>query len=186
MRQHINQLLGGGSFVEKPKNWNTQILDRSKPVRGISYFMAKGYCLNQNKRLPTIFEYEYLIGGNQGNMYAHPNLENIYTFNKKFLFQAEESQKYRMNLADVSDGKIANSLDNTYLQDNNIYHLIGNVGEWAEDPRYMSGDYAYIKGGDFRTHGIVGANRFYKLKINKQTLDDDDIGRVGFRCAKDK
>ena len=178
-KNHILKLTNLGSLPLSPQNWGRQIKDQHKPVGAVSWFMATAYCRGQDKRLPTIFEYEYLIGG--ANQYTYPNGEKY--FNNKSVIDNFKSGKNAMNLADIGQGKLFNAIDERFKNSRGIYHLIGNVAEWTNDPRYMTGESAYLKGGDFKVHGDIGANRFFKYLLNKQSYKNEE---VGFRCAKDK
>jgi len=178
-KNHILKLTKLGTLPLTPEKWDKQIKDQDKPVGAVSWFMATAYCVSQDKRLPTIFEYEYLIGG--ANQYIYPNGEKY--FNSKKTISNFKIGKDAMNLADIGQGKLFNASDERFKNSLGIYHLIGNVAEWANDPRYLTGESAYLKGGDFKIHGDIGANRFFKYLLNKQNYSNEE---VGFRCAKDK
>ena len=178
-KNHILKLTKLGTLPLTPEKWDKQIKDQDKPVGAVSWFMATAYCVSQDKRLPTIFEYEYLIGG--ANQYTYPYGEQY--FNSQKIRSNFKRGKNGMNLADIGQGKLFNASDERFKNSLGIYHLIGNVAEWANDPRYMTGESAYLKGGDFKIHGDIGANRFFKYLLNKQNYSNEE---VGFRCAKDK
>ena len=178
-KNHILKLTNLGTLPLYPKNWKKQIKDQNKPVGAVSWFMATAYCAAQDKRLPTIFEYEKMMGG--ANEYVYPYGEKY--FNSQKIINNFKMGKNAMNLADIGQGKLFDATDQRFKNSLGIYHLIGNVAEWANDPRYMTGDSAYLKGGDFKIHGDIGANRFFKYLLNKQNYQNEE---VGFRCAKDK
>lgn len=179
LRNHILRQMHILKLKPEPANWEEQLKDTNKPVGYVSWLMATAYCASQDKRLPTIFEYEYLIGGANG--YIYPS-EKEY-FNEKRAIENFRKGQHAMNLANMGQRKLMKAVDERFKNDLGVYHIVGNVAEWANDPRYETGNTAYLKGGDFKIHGEIGASRFFKYRLKKEVYNNEE---VGFRCAKDK
>lgn len=178
LRDHLRSITDASSVRYEPGFWEDQIKLKNKPVVAVNWFMSTAYCIWQEKRLPTIFEFEYIMGGKDGS--AYPWGANLWE--RKLLFEAEEAKVGRMNISEIGLGIAVYATDDSYKDNLGLYHIFGNVSEWVDDPRYMTGKKAYVKGGNFNSSGKLMNLRFYKHELSKDVVSNRNIG---FRCAKD-
>lgn len=157
-------------------HWSNQVLKSPDlPVTSTNWYQATAYCKWRGKRLPTLFELELLMGGPNGNYYPFGD-----DWSLEALIEAEARNKGRINVRDVGPGNPVAANDPGYQDDRGLFHLYGNVTEWVDDPRYTSGAYAHVKGGNFDHHGQLRSFRFVKEPLEKNTRAET----IGFRCAR--
>ena len=149
----------------------------NEPMRGISWYEADAYCLSQDKRLPTEFEWERAARGDYDHLFVWGN-----GFKRK----------------DANLGKKLMPVG-SYPKDKSpyaVYDMTGNVSEWtaSEYTPYPNSKFnddnfnrglRVVRGASFykRDHGfmkefaMIAHRNFAPPKI--LTWD------TGFRCAKD-
>jgi formylglycine-generating enzyme required for sulfatase activity len=160
-----------------PNEWEKQIRDnRDFPVTGVSWYMATAFARWKGKRLPTIFEFEYLIGGPNCNLFPTGD-----KWEQEILIKSLKNRKECINVREVGSGCLVPAIDIEYRDRRGLYHIFGNISEWVDDPRYMSGTEGCVKGGNFKHHGYLKTFRFFKELFDKKK----GYETVGFRCAKD-
>jgi formylglycine-generating enzyme required for sulfatase activity len=160
-----------------PSTWEEQLRDdRNLPVTGVSWHMATAYCYTMGKRLPTLYEFEFLMGGEE----QHDLFATGPAWDRELLHAAEYAENGRVNVRELSHRALVPIKQSQYKHNFGVYHLFGNVEEWVDDPRYMSGQYAYIKGGNFEHLGYYKTFRYFKQLTEKNSFGN----LTGFRCAK--
>lgn len=163
----------------EPLNWAEQLRGaRDLPVTGVNWFIATAYCRSEGKRLPTLYEFEYLMGrGEEERLFPTGD-----AWKQDGLISFEKNNLERVNVREVGPRELVSAKENSYEQMFGLYHIYGNADEWVDDPRYLSGRYAYIKGGNYEHHGYLKTFRFFKESREK---DSAGGSLIGFRCAKD-
>ena len=87
------------------------------PVTTVSWYAAKAYCSSQNKRLPTMDEWEYAAMASETQMNAQEDI----LFNQRIIEGYEMPKTY--------DKEIGSTFENYW----GIYDLHGLVWEWTSD-----------------------------------------------------
>ncbi len=152
----------------RPDNWSSQGENLRLPVREVDWYSAFSYCKFREKRLPTVDEYEYLIGGPRRDRYP-----------------GGESWKFDSNVPrhNVREAALREpvAVDEEGFKGNwTLFHIVGNVSEWASDEGVEGSAGAVTKGGDFGDQGRLAALRYYRWPLKKSTRSVN----VGFRCAR--
>lgn len=156
-------------------------LNPNAPVTSISWFAAKNYCESQDKRLPTMDEWEIAAMANEDQMDAR----KVDSYNKYILRWYETSRTYN------------NSVGETYENYWGIYDLQGLVWEWTSDFNsiFITGESR--KDSDFDSSlfcgsAAIGATdlkdyaAFMRYAFRGSLKARYNIRNLGFRCAKDK
>ena len=152
------------------------VKDPREPVRGVSWYEADAYCLSQNKRLPTEFEWEKAARGTD---------ERLFVWGSEF------------KLEHANFGKMVQPVG-LIPGDTSIYGLAdmnGNVSEWTANwyqpyPNSKFNDKLYgknvkvLRGGSFQKmdHGFM--KEFATLPYRNFAPPSNRFWNTGFRCAK--
>ena len=179
-RLWIEDFPEGFSVQYEPVNWNRQLRRAfDLPVTGVTWFMATAYARWQGKRLPTIYEFELLMGGANGDLFPTGDQWTL-----KPLIDRQQMGKAAINVRETGLGRLVSVNDEAYKDSSQIFHIHGNASEWVNDPRHERGDIVYIKGGNYDHHGKYRCMRFVKDDFNKWSIGDK-LETVGFRCVLD-
>lgn len=154
-------------------------LNPEAPVTNISWFAAKNYCESQNKRLPTMDEWEFAAMANETLIDAR----KLEAYNKFILKWYETPRTYN------------NSIGSTYKNYWGIYDLQGLVWEWTSDFNsvFISGESR--KDTDFDSSlfcgsAAIGANdlkdyaAFMRYAFRGSLKARYTVRNQGFRCAR--
>ena len=159
----------------KPK-FKYETMNRSEPIRGVSWYEADAYCLSQGKRLPTEVEWEKAARGSD---------ERLFVWGDQF------------NQKNANFGNQVRSIG-SLPSDTSVYgvsDLNGNVSEWTASwyNSYKNSkfkDILYgenvkvIRGGSFHKmkHGLM--KEFIILPYRNFAPPKERFWDTGFRCAK--
>ncbi len=149
------------------------------PATTISWYAAKAYCKTQNKRLPTMDEWEYAAMANE----TKPNAQSDSLFNQQIIEGYETPKTYN---------KVVGSTFKNYW---GVYDLHGLVWEWTYDFNsvLISGESRKDVDSDknlFCAGGSVGASdlmdyaAFMRYAFRGSIKANYNIRNLGFRCAK--
>jgi sulfatase modifying factor 1 len=132
-----------------------------RPVEKINWFEAMEYCRRIGKRLPTEFEWEWAARArSKSKFYWGEKDPKVYSWFKK----NSEKKTHSVGL------KSPNSLG--------LYDMAGNVWEWTDSYREMTGG-KVLRGGSWRNS--INAMRSSKWITS---LPIHRFHYVGFRCAR--
>ena len=92
-------------------------MDLNSPVTNVSWFAAKAYCECQDKRLPTMDEWEYAAMASE----TKKNAQKDEDFNKKIIAGYETPKTYKLTIG------------STFKNIWGVYDLHGMVWEWTSD-----------------------------------------------------
>lgn len=159
--------------------------DSRRPVTGISWFAARAYCAAQDKRLPTVDEWEYAASASETRRHASDDT----AFRRRLLALYAARKPERPPVA-------GRGLPNMY----GVYDLHGVVWEWTLDfNSVVVGDDSRTAGSgqDARDHHLfcasaaIGATdpsdfaAFARSAVRAGLTARSTVRGVGFRCALD-
>lgn len=155
-------------------------LNPNAPVTNISWFAAKKYCECQDKRLPTMDEWEFVAMANE----TQQDARKIESYNKYILKWYETPRTYNNNIGE------------TYKNYWGIYDLQGLVWEWVSDFNTVFIGGESRKDTDFDTQmfcgsAAIGANdlkdyaSFMRYAFRGSLQARYTVRNLGFRCVKD-
>ncbi|APQ17782.1 formylglycine-generating enzyme family protein [Maribacter hydrothermalis] len=178
----VKRLFADGNYLAGWENDESlgDALAPNAPITNISWFAAKKYCECQDKRLPTVDEWEYAAMADE-NMADARKKES---YNQKILDWYEAPKTF--------DKKIGSTFKNYW----GVYDLHGLVWEWTMDFNsvLISGESRKDVDKDsnlFCGSAAVGASdlmnyaAFMRYAFRGSMKANYSIKNLGFRCAKD-
>ncbi len=165
-------------------NWQGDLqlgenMNPNSPITNVSWFAAKAYCACQDKRLPSVDEWELAARASENKS----NAEKDSLFNQRIVESYETPNTY------------AKTVGSTYKNYWGIYDMHGLVWEWTSDFNSV------LISGESRQDGDADRNLFCAgAAISASNLRDYaafmryafrgsikanyNIKNLGFRCAK--
>ena len=148
-------------------------------ITNVSWFVAKDYCKNQGKRLPTIDEWEYVAMANK----TLPDARQLKTYNEHILSWYEKPKTFN------------NEIGSTFKNYWGIHDLHGLVWEWTLDFNsvLISGESRKDVDKDsnlFCGSAAIGATdlmnyaAFMRYAIRGSVKAKYALKTLGFRCVK--
>tara|TARA_R110002094_G_scaffold74598_2_gene82051 strand:- start:179 stop:739 length:561 start_codon:yes stop_codon:yes gene_type:complete len=150
------------------------------PITNVSWFAASNYCECQDKRLPTIDEWEYVAMANK----TMPDARQLEDYNKYILGWYEKPKTFN------------NSIGSTFKNYWGVYDLHGLVWEWTLDFNsvLVSGESRKDVDNDsnlFCGSAAIGATdlmnyaAFMRYATRGSLKAKYALKNLGFRCVKD-
>lgn len=150
------------------------------PITDISWFAAKNYCESQEKRLPTIDEWEYVAMAND----KMPDARKLEEYNQLILGWYEKPKTF--------DNVIGSTFKNYWK----VYDLHGLVWEWTSDFNSVLISGESRKDGDKDSELFCGSAAinatdlmnyaaFMRYAIRGSLKAKYTMKNLGFRCVKD-
>jgi len=151
----------------------------NSPVTTISWYAAKAYCKIQQKRLPTMDEWEYAAMASQ----TKSNAQADSLFNQQIIEGYETPKTYN---------KLVGSTSKNYW---GIYDLHGLVWEWTYDFNSVlisgesrkdvdSDNNLFCAGGSVGASDLMDYAAFMRYAFRGSIKANYGIRNLGFRCAK--
>ncbi|SHJ10828.1 formylglycine-generating enzyme family protein [Pseudozobellia thermophila] len=181
-KSRVKRLFADGNYLvgwEKDDAFGDGIAPDA-PVTNVSWFAAKKYCECQNKRLPTVDEWEYVAMADEETADARKKA----SYNQRILDWYEAPRSF--------DKKIGSTFKNYW----GVYDLHGLVWEWTLDFNsvLISGESRKdvdIDSNLFCGSAAVGASdlmnyaAFMRYAFRGSMKANYSIKNLGFRCVKD-
>lgn len=169
-----------------PKYWSEQVLTQHerKPVVGVDWNDAAGYCAWVEKRLPTEAEWEKAARGTDQRLYPWGNEEPSRQW-ANFDHCCDKGYEALTEVGSFEQGKSPYG----------VYDMAGNVWEWVADssdggpygrrrernPTGLSSDKKRVVRGGAWDSAPVYVRSSYRLRLSPAFRLDN----IGFRCARD-
>lgn len=182
-RSKVIKLFADGNYL---RDWKSDVLlgdgqSSKAPITNMSWFAAKAYCECQDKRLPTIDEWEYVAMSNEDV----PDARYLKTYNEYILSWYEKPKTFN------------NEIGSTFKNYWGVYDLHGLVWEWTIDFNsvMVSGESRKDVDNDsnlFCGSAAIGATdlmnyaAFMRYAIRGSLKAKYTMRNLGFRCVKDK
>lgn len=181
-KSKVKKLFADGNYLRNWKN-DLQLNDEANPdspVTYVSWFAAKAYCECQNKRLPTMDEWEYVAMADETTADARVKK----SYNEQILSWYEAPRS--------NENKIGQTPKNYW----GVYDLHGLVWEWTLDFNSVLLSGESRKDGDKNNNLFCGSSAigatdlmnyaaFMRYAFRGSMKANYSIKNLGFRCAKD-
>jgi len=180
-RSKVKSLFADESYL---KQWTGDVtlasaMKPNSPVTNVSWFAAKSYCAFEDKRLPSMDEWEYAALASE----TKENAINDSLFNQRIVESYELPNTY------------LNTIGSTYKNYWGVYDMHGLVWEWTSDFNsvLISGESRNDGSADrnlFCAGAAISANNlrdyasFMRYAFRGSIKANYSIQTLGFRCAK--
>ena len=181
-RSNVKRLFADKGYLNNWEDDETipQNLSPESPVTNVSWFAAKKYCECQDKRLPTVDEWEYAAMADE----VVPDARKLEDYNQFILSWYEAPHTFK------------NTVGGTFKNYWGIYDLHGLVWEWTQDFNsvLISGESRKDVDKDsnlFCGSAAVGASdlmnyaAFMRYAFRGSIKANYSVKNLGFRCVKD-
>ncbi|TXD76799.1 formylglycine-generating enzyme family protein [Algoriphagus ratkowskyi] len=156
-------------------------MNSNSPITNVSWFAAKAYCACQDKRLPSVDEWELAAKASESN----PNAEYDSLFNQRIIESYETPNTY------------AKTVGSTYKNFWGVSDMHGLVWEWTSDFNsvLISGESRqdgdadrnlFCAGAAITASNLRDYAAFMRYAFRGSIKADYNIRNLGFRCAKSK
>ncbi|WP_417238670.1 formylglycine-generating enzyme family protein [Bizionia sp.] len=175
-----------GLFADKSylSNWESDLkmndfVNPNSPITNVSWFAAKAYCECQDKRLPTVDEWEYAAMADETTKDARVKPE----YNARILAWYEEPRKEYI---------IGESPKNVW----GVYDLHGLVWEWTLDFNSVlitgesrkdtdTDSNLFCGSASINATDLMNYAAFMRYAIRGSLQAKNSMKNLGFRCVKD-
>ena len=171
-RSRVASLFADANYL---KQWagDLQIGDEKisrSPVTNISWFAANAYCKWQDKRLPTLDEWEYAAAALPENARPGENLAKII-----------------LGWYDRPTPAILPAVETTYRNKFGLWDMHGLIWEWVDDfnSLMLRGGNFYCAAGSTGTADKEDYAAYMRYAFRESLQATYTVGSLGFRCAKD-
>ncbi|WP_265162430.1 formylglycine-generating enzyme family protein [Salinimicrobium tongyeongense] len=181
-KSQVKQLFADENYLRSWKNDLSLGSDNlpNSPVTNVSWFAAKNYCECQDKRLPSIDEWEYVAMANE----TSPDARSEKSYNQYILSWYETPNTFK------------NTVGNTFKNYWGVFDLHGLVWEWTSDFNsvMIGGESRQDSTGDnnlFCGAAAVGATdlmnyaAFMRYAFRGSVKARYSVKNLGFRCVRD-
>jgi len=181
-RSKVLRLFADKNYLSKWENDTTlgYNISPQSAVTAISWYAAKDYCACQDKRLPTMDEWEYAAMASE----TKPNAQRDSLFNRKIIEGYEIPRTYKKEIG------------STYKNYWGIYDMHGLVWEWTSDFNsvLISGESRqdvdternlFCGSAAINATNLMDYAAFMRYAFRGSIKANYSIQTLGFRCAKD-
>lgn len=182
-RSKAIKLFVDGSYL---RDWKSDTIlnatqNLNSPITNISWFAAKNYCESQDKRLPTVDEWEYVAMANK----TVSDARKIKEYNAFILSWYEKPRTFN---------KTIGSTFKNYWQ---VYDLHGLVWEWTSDFNSVlitgesrkdidSDSNLFCGSAAVNATDLMNYAAFMRYAIRGSLKAKYTMKNLGFRCVRDK
>lgn len=182
-KSNIKSIFADGNYLV---DWQGDLqlgkgMKPNSPITNVSWFAAKAYCACQDKRLPSVDEWELAAKASE----TKPNAENDSLFSQRIIESYETPNTY------------SKTVGSTYQNFWGVYDMHGLVWEWTSDFNsvLISGESRQDGDADrnlFCAGAAITANNlrdyaaFMRYAFRGSIKANYNIKNLGFRCAKSK
>lgn len=168
-------------WVKSPSQFSPNVADVNKPVIFVSWYAAQAYCQAQQKRLPTVAEWEYVAQASS----TQKNGSQEKGYNQKILdWYAKAAQQTLVEVGEEQPNYWG------------VHNMHGLIWEWTEDfnSSLISGesrDDSSVNKELYCASGSAGAvdpsdyAAFMRYGFRSSLNAKFTLGSLGFRCAQD-
>ncbi|MGJ8761775.1 MAG: formylglycine-generating enzyme family protein [Polaribacter sp.] len=181
-RSNVIKLFADESYLAQWKS-DTILNENQKlnsPITSVSWFAAKNYCETQDKRLPTVDEWEYVAMANK----TMPDARTLKSYNEFILSWYEKPKSFNQT--------IGSTFKNYY----HIYDLHGLVWEWTSDFNsvLITGESRkdvdkdgelFCGSAAINATDLMNYAAFMRYAIRGSLKAKYAMKNLGFRCVKD-
>ena len=182
-RSKAIKLIVDGSYL---RDWKSDTIlnatqNLNSPITNISWFAAKNYCESQDKRLPTVDEWEYVAMANK----TVSDARKIKEYNAFILSWYEKPRTFN---------KTIGSTFKNYWQ---VYDLHGLVWEWTSDFNSVlitgesrkdidSDSNLFCGSAAVNATDLMNYAAFMRYAIRGSLKAKYTMKNLGFRCVRDE
>lgn len=180
-KSQVIKLFADGGYLTQ---WNNDFelspsIKTNSPITSVSWYVAKAFCKSQNKRLPTMDEWEYAAMGSE----TSANAQEDSLFNQRIIEGYETPKTY------------TNEVGSTFKNYWGVYDLHGLVWEWTYDFNSVlisgesrkdvdSDNNLFCAGGSIGASDLMDYAAFMRYAFRGSIKANYCIRNLGFRCAK--
>ncbi len=179
-RSQVIQLFADANYLIKWPSDLQYLGNPTSPITNVSWYAAKAYCAAQDKRLPTMDEWEYVALASP----TQPDAQKDSLFNQRIIQGYESPRTYKLT--------VGSTFENYW----GIYDMHGLVWEWTSDFNsvLISGESRqdvdvernlFCAGGAINATDLMNYAAFMRYAFRGSIKAHYGIQTLGFRCARD-